>query len=209
LTTKDTIGFSSTDLELVENLFRCLGKPVSYSTLTPEQQAGNPKLGIIPKSALHMVRLTDYTLYQQLLAVGVQRRKSLTLGALAVPDAFLFDVARGLMDGDGSVMAVRAAPKGVKNPYRITRLRLVFYSGSEPHLEWLRSRLGYFSLRGSIHCATRDGHRLYHLVYSDRQAATILTTAYEDPRAPRLTRKWQTWEQLRQLRGWPPYYASV
>lgn len=156
-----------------------------------------------------MVRLADATLYRRLLAIGVMPRKSLVLGGLDVPDQFLFDVARGLIDGDGSVMAVNAAPRGLQHPYRITRLRLAFYSGSRPHLEWLRTRLQYFSLRGSIHEATRDGHTLYHLIYSDRQAATILTTAYEDPRAPRLTRKWQTWEQLRLLRGWPPYYAST
>jgi hypothetical protein len=209
LTTRNTVGFSSTDLELVQNLFLCLDKPVSYITLTPEQQTGNPKLGITPKSDLHMVRITDALLYQHLLALGVKTRKSLTLGALAVPDEFLFDVVRGLMDGDGSVMALVAAPKGLKHPYRLTRLRLAFYSGSRSHLEWLRARLGYFSLRGSIHAVTREGHTLYHLIYSDRQAATILSTAYEDPRAPRLTRKWQIWEQLRQLRGWPPYYASV
>jgi hypothetical protein len=178
-------------------------------TLTPEQQAGNAKLGITPKSDLHMVRITDAALYQQLLTLGVTPRKSLTLGALIVPDEFLFDLVRGLIDGDGSVMALVAAPKGVKHPYRLTRLRLAFYSGSRSHLEWLSARLEYFALRGSIHPVTRDSHTLYHLIYSDRQAATILTTAYEDPRAPRLTRKWQIWEQLRQLRGWPPYYASV
>ena len=209
LTTKNTIGFSSTDLELVENLFLCLGRPPSYTTLTPEQQTGNVALGITPRSNLHLVRVNDPALYRQLLAVGVTPRKSLSLGALSVPDAFLFDVVRGLLDGDGSVMAVNAAPKGLAHPYRVTRLRLAFYSGSRAHLEWLHSRLKYFSLRGSIHAATRDGHTLHHLIYSDRPAATILTNAYEDPRAPRLTRKWQTWEQFREVRGRPRYYGSI
>ena len=55
----------------------------------------------------------------------------------------------------------------------------------------------------------RGGHTLYQLVHSERAAETILTTVYEDPRAPRLSRKWQVWENHRMARNVPNYLAFL
>ena len=38
------------------------------------------------------------------MSIGIDERKSLTIGPLEVPHEYLFIGARGLLDGDGSIM---------------------------------------------------------------------------------------------------------
>ena len=45
----------------------------------------------------------DTRLYGWFQAIGLTPRKSLTLGAIDVPDEFLAPLVRGFLDGDGSV----------------------------------------------------------------------------------------------------------
>jgi len=209
LTDTNTVGFSSTDAQLVDLLERSLGRSFHRYSLAPEKQRPGDSLHIVARKTIHMARLNDSVLRDQLLSIGITRRKSLTLAGIDVPDTYLFDLIAGLLDGDGSVMMLNAAPNGVHSAYRLTRLRLVFYSGSQKHVEWLQQRLAAFAVRGSIHSARRNDHVLYHLVFSDRPAATILTNVYEDPRAPRLTRKRAIWERYLQTGRQPPFYGST
>ena len=209
LTTRNVVGFSSTDLELVETFLRCIDRPIRYQTMEPERQTGNSELGIRPRKTLYIAQCSDPLLYDWLLAAGITPRKSLTLGAVTVPRHHFFDLVRGLLDGDGSVMSLNAAPHGIANEYRLRRLRLTFYSGSQIHLEWLHAALAEYGIKGSLHAARRNGHTLYHLIHSERAAETILTTIYEDPRAPRLERKWRIWQEHRAARGTPNYQSFI
>jgi hypothetical protein len=209
LTTRNVVGFSSTDLELVETFLRCIDRPIRYKTVEPERQVGNAGLGIRARKTLYIARCSDPLLYDRFLDAGITPRKSLSLGPVEVPPHYFFDLVRGLLDGDGSVMSLTAAPHGNASEYRLRRLRLAFYSGSQVHLEWLHSRFAEYGIRGSLHIAKRNGHALYHLIHSDRAAETILTTIYEDPRAPRLERKWRIWQDHRGVRGTPNYQSFL
>ena len=106
-------------------------------------------------------------------------------------------------------MSLNAAPRGIASEYRLLRLRLAFYSGSKIHLEWLQAELAEYGIKGSLQTARRKGHVLYHLIHSDRPAETLLTTIYEDPRAPRLERKWRVWQEHRAARGTPHYQSFL
>ena len=62
-------------------------------------------------------------LYRWLLTVGLMPRKSLVLGGIDVPDEHLMTLARGLLDGDGSVYTLIHRPtlKTYRN-YKYERL---------------------------------------------------------------------------------------
>jgi hypothetical protein len=131
------------------------------------------------------------------MSIGITPRKSLTIAAIDVPDEFLIPLARGLLDGDGSILnkSARADTHG-RPGYRWEYLRTQFLSASRPHIQWLRGRIlevvgvdGYIALaRG------RDGrHDMYTLRFGKRASLVLLPLVYADPNAPRLTRKWQVW----------------
>jgi len=91
---------------------------------------------------VYFTEFHDSKLYEWFRSVGLTPRKSLTLGAIDVPDAFVASLARGLMDGDGSIQNFTHLPTRQKYPdYRYERLWISFNSASKSHIEWLRERL--------------------------------------------------------------------
>jgi hypothetical protein len=68
--------------------------------------------------------------------------KSLILGELHVPDRYLLECARGLMEGDGGIANfTHAATRKAYPNYRYERIVVGFNSASRSHLEWLRVKL--------------------------------------------------------------------
>jgi len=92
-TGRRAINFKSGDRQLVETYLRLLGRKnrvKSHPTATG---------GIAYYTQFH-----DSRLYEWFRSTGLTPRKSLTIGGLSVPDNFLMPLARGLLDGDGSVL---------------------------------------------------------------------------------------------------------
>src|SRR5207249_12242330 len=113
---------------------------------------------------VYVTQFHDSRLYRWFLSVGLTPRKSLTLGAIPVPDQFLLPLARGLMDGDGSIANFVHAPTRKTYPdYRYERLGVSFLSASRPHIDWLRERLRPISdTRGYVETSQREGrHDMY------------------------------------------------
>jgi hypothetical protein len=108
LTTRNVVGFSSTDLELVEKFLQCIDRPIRYQTMEPERQKGNASLRIRPRKTLYIAQCPDPLLYDWFLQAGITPRKSLSLGPVEVPCDYFFDLVRGLLDGDGSVMSLNS-----------------------------------------------------------------------------------------------------
>jgi hypothetical protein len=125
------LAFPSADRELVEILLRCLGKT---NKITPERTRTG---GVV-----YRTQIGDVLLCKWLLTIGVTPRKSLTLGPLSVPDEYILECVRGLMDGDGDITNfTHAATKKTYPEYRYERIVLGFNSASRAHLEWLREKL--------------------------------------------------------------------
>jgi hypothetical protein len=138
-----------------------------------------------------------------LATIGIHPRKSLTIRSIAVPDEFFFDLARGLLDGDGSVTNFILNPGGVAKRYpnyRYERINVVFRSASHDHVEWIRSTmqrlLGVETalLREPIRVRTS---RMYTLRYGKPATLRILARFYADPAAPCLRRKRDIWAGYR------------
>lgn len=187
------IYFDSNDEQLVSTLLRCIGRPERYV-------ARATRIGGIAYRA----SISDVELYRWLETVGLTPAKSLTLGAIDVPDEFLLPLVRGLLDGDGSVLNyVHAATKKRYPDYRYERLVVHFNTASRTHVEWLRSKLepiigkGYLAIRPP----RPPRHTFYTLRYGKGASLELLRLLYADANAPRLVRKWKTWDDYVRRHG--------
>jgi len=175
------IIFTSRDLDLVESYLRCLGRPIRYSVSRTRRG----------KQAYY-AQFSDVAFYDWLLSVGLMPRKSLTLGPIDVPDAYLSALARGLLDGDGTISVFTHRPTRARYPdYLYERLWVFFLSASVSHIEWLRARLrGRYGVDGYVERIVRKKRRdLYRLKFGKSESIKLLGNLYEDPTAPRLERK--------------------
>ena len=119
------INFKSEDRQLVETYLSTLGRT---NRVKQERTRAD---GVVYFTEFH-----DSRLYEWFRCVGLTPRKSLTLGAIDVPDANLAPLARGLMDGDGGIANFVHAPTLATYPdYRYERFIVSFNSASRLHLE--------------------------------------------------------------------------
>jgi len=180
------INFKSEDRQLVETYLSVLGR-----TNRVKQERTRTD-GIVYFTEFH-----DSRLYEWFRSIGLTPRKSLTLGAIEVPDAYLMPLARGLMDGDGSVLNFVHRPTVKAQPnYWYERLSVCFHSASKPHIDWLRARLlPTAESDGYVEIAKREGrHDFFKLKYGKAASTVLLSAFYADPAAPRLVRKWRIWD---------------
>jgi hypothetical protein len=184
------IIFTSRDRQLVETFLACLGRPIKYTV-------GRTRRG----KRAYYAQFSDVAFYDWLLARGLTPRKSLTLGPIDVPGAYLVPLARGLLDGDGSVCVFRDRPTRAKYPnYEYERLWVFFLSASGTHIEWLRGRINeMFGLNGYVERIVRKKrHDLHRLKYGKRESIILLRLLYADPNAPCLDRKRMKWIDYKQ-----------
>lgn len=192
-----SINFKSADRELVETYTRLLGR-----TNPIREQLGRTG------NTAYYVTFKDARFYRWLIAVGVTPRKSLTLGAINVPDEFLCSLVRGLLDGDGSISnSVSKADTSRRDDYYYEWLRTRFSSASRTHLEWLKARLQMrLGLKGWISMETRDEGRMAgSLCYAKHDSIKLLSWLYLDRTAPCLERKRAIWASYAERHGLSPY----
>jgi hypothetical protein len=179
------IYFDSNDEQLVVTFLECIGWPPRYVS-RPTRIGGTA----------YRASISDVELYRWFQSVGLSPAKSLTLGAIDVPDEFLLPLVRGLLDGDGSVLNYVHAPTRRLYPsYRYERLVVHFCSASRTHIWWLRAKLEPIIGAGTL--STRPArpprHEFYTLRYGKTASLALLARLYAEAEAPRLIRKWRTW----------------
>lgn len=145
----------------------------------------------------YRLQFKDTRLYGWFQHVGLTPRKSLTLGAIDVPDEFLAPLVRGLLDGDGSISnAVWKADTTRRSDYYYEWLRTRFASASPAHLAWLSARLRQqLGLRGWIWQDMSRGQGMGSLSYGKHDSIRLLRWLYSDPNAPCLLRKREIWDR--------------
>lgn len=156
---------------------------------------------------MYRTQIGDVAMHRWLVGIGITPKKSLTIGAIQIPDGLILPLTRGLLDGDGSIMNKTArADTGGRSDYYWEYLRTKFVSASRAHVEWLGDKLrpyaqesGYIELTR----ARRGRHEMYALRYGKRASLRLLPLLYADPNAPRLTRKWRVWDDYRSRHGLP------
>ena len=185
------VSIGSEDREQVEAFVRCVGRPKAYVSKDADRTYFRAQLG-------------DVELYRFLLNAGLTPRKSLTLGQLRFPPALFWDVARGLIDGDGSISNYVHNPiKAIDSNYRYERFHLHFLSASLAHATWIREEL---KARGLTSALVREDRKsqftgepsvIYKVKLGKHASIALAGHIYADANAPRLERKWRTWDDFR------------
>lgn len=188
------LTFDSNDAELVELFLQCVGRPIRYRP-RPTRTGG----------VAYRAAFSDVELYRWFASVGLTPAKSLTLGGIEVPDAFLLPLVRGLLDGDGSVVNFIHTPtKRLYPNYRYERLAAQFNSASRAHVEWLRTKLEpYLGTRGYVEVTPPKPprHEFNVLRYGKYASIDLFTLLYPDETVARLMRKWAIWDSYRRRHG--------
>ncbi|MGH2452096.1 MAG: hypothetical protein ACRDGE_12690 [Candidatus Limnocylindria bacterium] len=180
------LSFDTCDRQLVETFLDCLGLQYHYQT-RPTRTGG----------VYYKALFGDISLYRWLESIGLHQRKSLTLGAIDVPDEFLLPLVRGLLDGDGTISNFVHAPTRRKYPqYRYERLWVFFNSASVAHLDWLATRLTrQLGIKGIVERRPPrpPSREFFRLKYGKYASRALLAALYPNPEVPRLVRKWRIW----------------
>ncbi len=168
------IDLTSKDREQLENFLICIEKNVPIST----------KASSFALKPITHVQFSDVVLYRFFLSVGLTPRKSLTIGALKVPDEYFFDFLRGSYDGDGCFYSY-FDPRW-KSSFMFY---LSFTSASPKHILWLRATIVRLcSVKGHV---TQVGKRtlMTNLRYAKKEATIVLSHMYPSSSVLCLTRK--------------------
>lgn len=132
------------------------------------------------KQKMFHIQFANRNFYDFLLSTGLRPNKSLTLGAVKVPNLYFIDFLRGLIDGDGSMRRwIHPSNGGEQWSLRI-------YSGSEKFIRWLDNTIeSLLEVQGKIH---KDRKTLWVLKYG-KMAARIIAQGCYYKDAPGLERK--------------------
>ncbi len=169
----------SKDSEQISNLKKCLGLKVKVGVHRSGRKGET--------RTYHRVQWGDVILYDFLLALGLTPKKSLTLGALSIPDEYFFDFLRGSFDGDGSFYSYYD-PRW-RSSYMFY---LNFTSASAAHVKWLRGTLRRL-IRVDGHIAktkeTEMRHEISTLRYAKKETLVVLRAMYANQKGIHLARK--------------------
>src|SRR5437899_2547815 len=183
------VSVSSGEREVLETFLRCIDR---------RAKIGHVKGGFGTHGLC--VQIGDVGLYRWLQSIGLTPRKSLTLGAIEVPDAFLGHLLRGLLDGDGSIIDCTYDGTGKARGRRYRTLLVRFNTASRQHAEWIRQRISKrYGLHGGLWC--EDG--MYQLTYAKRASRRLLPLLYPAPDVPCVLRKREVWRAFEQDEGRP------
>ena len=181
------VSMGSMDREQIETFLRCVGRVGAHIS-----EEDGP---------YYRTQLSDHSLHIFLTGAGLTPNKSLTLGALVVPDMFFWDLTRGLLDGDGSIKTYVHHPiKKTYPDYSYERLEAMFHTASRAHAEWVQEQLRARGLRSALLTTVRTkplkyaGHLMFKVKMGKHASIEALANMYRDPGSPRLTRKWEKWD---------------
>jgi hypothetical protein len=181
------VSLSSAEPEVLESFLRCVDRRAKIGKV----KGGFGEHGL-------RVQIGDVGLYRWLQSIGLTPRKSLTLGAIDVPDAFLAHLLRGLLDGDGSILDSTYDGTGKARGGRYRTLLVRFNSASREHAEWVRQRIRErFGLSGGLWC--EDG--MYQLTYGKRASLQLLPVLYPASDVPCIERKREVWQRFEREGG--------
>ena len=116
------------------------------------------------------IQVGNKNLYEFLLSIGLSQNKSLTLGALEIPNQYFSDFLRGVIDGDGCIRSW-THPTNKREQWSLR-----IYSGSEEFVNWLSDTITWLlNVFGKIH---KSGNNLWVLKYGKMAAREIAKQCY-------------------------------
>jgi hypothetical protein len=176
------LSVTSKDKALLETLRTCLR--LTNAITRTLSGSGRPYLRL---------QWGDSRLVENLQSIGLTPAKSLTLGALGVPDAFFADFFRGCIDGDGSILVYTDRyHTRTKAAYVYERLAVRLVSASPAFIEWVQATAQrLLGVAGARICRPQRAGRApqWLLQYGKRESLVLLQAMYPAPDVPCLARK--------------------
>lgn len=130
------------------------------------------KYGSNKKQKAFRIQIANSNFYDFLISIGLTRKKSLTIGAINVPEEFFVDFLRGLIDGDGSIRSWEH-PANFREQWSLR-----ISSGSGKFLYWLSEKITHcLGACGRIHKDNKSEHN-YVLKFGKIAAQNILKQCY-------------------------------
>lgn len=165
--------FTSKDRDQLINFMNCLKIKVKIGYKTSGYS----------KKKTTRIQFGSVKLYKFLLGIGMTPAKTKTIGALNIPDKYLFDFLRGHLDGDGCFYSYW--DKRWKSSYMFYT---VFVSASGEHINWIREIIDkQLKIRG--HVIVPGKNSIYQLKYAKKESLKLLKKIYYDKNVICLNRK--------------------
>lgn len=158
------LSVTSTDKDIIVNIRNVLDSKHTIVTIPPSTPTRKKK---------YLLRIGSNQLCDKLEKYGLYPRKSLTAKLPVIPPAMLSHFVRGYFDGDGCVHIEKQKKRGV------TRLRVIFTSGSQCFLFELENRL-----KEKLKLKPRKvylSHRSFQLSYSTKDSFVLFDFMYKKP----------------------------
>jgi intein-encoded DNA endonuclease-like protein len=158
-----SIELTSNDLEQLFNFLECLGIDANISM----KKSGTG-------SYSYRVQFSDYYFWIFLNKIGINQKKSLTIGRVDIPEKFFMDFLRGCLDGDGTSYSYW--DKRWRSSYMFY---VSFASGSLTFILWLKLKiLEQLGIKGHIKGLNKAGN-VYQLCYSKYEAQKLAHGLYD------------------------------
>lgn len=178
------ISLTSSDVQLLNTFKKCLN--------LKNRLCHNPASSYSKKPS-YKVTFGNVKFYRWLQKIGLTKRKSLSIGRMAIPKKYFADFIRGHIDGDGSIFKYIDRYNMYKNKiYTNKRLYIVLNSGSYAHLCWIHSAIKeILNVKGGISGWTHENREnpLWKLKFSKNDSRKILRWLYYKTNIPCLERK--------------------
>lgn len=144
-------------------------------------------------SEAYRVQISSVQLWDWLASIGLTPHKSLTIGAINIPDEYFIDFLRGHLDGDGSITTYldRYNTKK-KEKYAYERIWTRFISGSQKHVAWLQKQIiEIIGVHGRLHVTKPNyiGNSMHILKFGKKESLKLLSKIYYSDTIPCLSRK--------------------
>ncbi|MCX6703436.1 MAG: hypothetical protein NTV02_01980 [Candidatus Zambryskibacteria bacterium] len=167
------IDLTSNDREQLENYSKCLGVSFKIS----EKSSGGGRRSL-------RVQFKNRIFYDFLLSIGLTKKKSLTLGQLAIPEEYFFDFLRGCFDGDGCSYSYWD-PRW-KSSFMFY---VGFTSASKNFIDWIREEIkNRIEINGHTTESKRKNH-CYQIKYAKYEGIKLVQAMYKNKKCICLTRK--------------------
>lgn len=172
------IGFSSTDLELIEKIKKLIGS---------EHRIGIRRRKNANWKDAYTLQIGSKKIFNDLLHLNLVPNKSNILKMPEVPKKYFCHFLRGYFDGDGSIFFGKHQRKTRKSPIYIARIS--FTSGSKQFLEEILRKIRKYNLfegggisqknRGfELRFALYDSLKLYKFMYNNVSNSQFLERKY-------------------------------
>jgi len=165
------LDLTSKDVEQLDNFKKCLNISTKISWKSSGYRRKCPH-----------VQFSDVKFYRWLQSIGIEQKKTKTIGEVKIPKKYFFDFLRGSFDGDGCVYAYYDS-RWVNSYLIYTQ----FCSASLKHLKWLRlSIMKLLCREGKI---TYQGKNTYKLRFSKYASLDLFKKMYYKEEVVCLSRK--------------------